>query len=238
MKINIVVILGYLIVYLVFTVAFWKIFEKAGEKKWKAFIPIYNVYVLISLVWAKKFFWIIFGLFAVALTCWIYTQNPDVLASISTGQAQSLVTIASILLPVSGIALMVFYILLCVRICQSFGLSRGWMLVLAVLFPAIFLIIGLGWPQYQGNAYYGQVHIKDTAVKNEKSSKKLESKNITTGKKSTEVKKDTTGKNSADDKKSTSDNKSTTDKKSTEVKKKTEIEKNIKTEKKKNQNSI
>lgn len=34
----------------VFVVAGWKIFEKAGEKGWKVLIPIYNAYITLKLV--------------------------------------------------------------------------------------------------------------------------------------------------------------------------------------------
>ena len=33
-----------------------KIFEKMGEKGWKAFIPIYNIYVLSEHIWERKLF--------------------------------------------------------------------------------------------------------------------------------------------------------------------------------------
>lgn len=35
-----------LIIYLVFVLSLWQIFNKAGEKGWYSLIPIYNVYVL------------------------------------------------------------------------------------------------------------------------------------------------------------------------------------------------
>ena len=38
-----------LVVVILQIVAYWKIFEKAGEPGWKALIPIYNVYLLFKL---------------------------------------------------------------------------------------------------------------------------------------------------------------------------------------------
>ena len=40
----------YLALIVVFIIAAWKIFEKAGQEGWKALIPIYNVIVLMRIV--------------------------------------------------------------------------------------------------------------------------------------------------------------------------------------------
>ena len=37
----------------VFLVAYWKIFEKAGKPGWASLIPIYNIYVMCEIVWPK-----------------------------------------------------------------------------------------------------------------------------------------------------------------------------------------
>ena len=41
-------------------VAYWKIFQKAGEKGWKVLIPIYNVYIMYKIVGMKNWFWALF----------------------------------------------------------------------------------------------------------------------------------------------------------------------------------
>lgn len=38
----------YLAVWVVSIIAFWKVFEKAGQPGWAAIIPIYNIYVLLK----------------------------------------------------------------------------------------------------------------------------------------------------------------------------------------------
>ena len=44
---------GYWIVTIIFTIIFfaamWKIFTKAGEKGWKAIIPVYNMIILFKI---------------------------------------------------------------------------------------------------------------------------------------------------------------------------------------------
>ena len=39
------------VMYIIFMVAAWNIFEKAGEAGWKAIIPIWNVYILYKITW-------------------------------------------------------------------------------------------------------------------------------------------------------------------------------------------
>lgn len=39
-----------LVIAIVVMAAYWKVFEKAGHKGWKALIPIYNTYILLQIV--------------------------------------------------------------------------------------------------------------------------------------------------------------------------------------------
>lgn len=71
----------YSIVTAVLTIIFmWKIFEKAGEKGWKALIPVYNAYTLFKLVWNTKMFWTVFAIIAGAIalgTVAVAINNDD-----------------------------------------------------------------------------------------------------------------------------------------------------------------
>ncbi len=66
-------IFGALMVYLVIVlaiaivqiIAMWKIFTKAGEKGWKAIIPIYNFVILFKISGLSP--WLIFAFFAVII---------------------------------------------------------------------------------------------------------------------------------------------------------------------------
>ncbi len=42
-----------LVVFVLSIVAYWRIFEKAGEAGWKSIIPIYDVYILFKIAWGK-----------------------------------------------------------------------------------------------------------------------------------------------------------------------------------------
>lgn len=48
-----------IILWILLVVANWKIFEKCGEKGWKALIPIYSNYMEFKLFWGNTvYFWI------------------------------------------------------------------------------------------------------------------------------------------------------------------------------------
>jgi hypothetical protein len=43
-------LLWYIVFYVVYSLAFYGIFKKAGQEAWAAFVPIYNIYVLMKVV--------------------------------------------------------------------------------------------------------------------------------------------------------------------------------------------
>lgn len=47
-----------LFIVVVYIVAVWKIYEKAGQKGWAALIPIYNLYILLKIV-GKPGWWLL-----------------------------------------------------------------------------------------------------------------------------------------------------------------------------------
>lgn len=51
-----------LVIFIIIAAGMWKIFEKAGIEGWKAIIPFYNAYVLVTEV-AKKEWWYFLLLF-------------------------------------------------------------------------------------------------------------------------------------------------------------------------------
>ena len=57
------------IIYLAFIVALivaqWKIYEKAGRPGWEGIIPIYNLYILITKIIKKEWWWILLCLIPV-----------------------------------------------------------------------------------------------------------------------------------------------------------------------------
>lgn len=48
-----------LIIGVFFIIVDWKILEKAGERGWKQFIPVYSAYIEFKLYWDTSWFWLI-----------------------------------------------------------------------------------------------------------------------------------------------------------------------------------
>ncbi len=59
-----------LVVFVLSIVAYWRIFEKAGEAGWKSIIPIYDVYILFKIAWGKG--WMFLLLFIPVVNIVIY----------------------------------------------------------------------------------------------------------------------------------------------------------------------
>lgn len=53
--------------YVLQVIAYWKIFEKAGEPGWKAIIPFYNTYTQYKFTWNANLYW--FALFGSVVGC-------------------------------------------------------------------------------------------------------------------------------------------------------------------------
>lgn len=120
--------------YFISSLGFMKMFQKAGEAGWKAYIPFYSDYIKYKFSWNTKIFWI-----AIALDI-VYgiTSNIDF-------GLMSIVSLAAI------IASLVLTIMLNIRVAKSFGKGTGWG-VLLCFFPFIVsLILGFGGDQYIGN---------------------------------------------------------------------------------------
>jgi len=59
------------ILWAIYIVAFWKVFEKAGEAGWKSIIPFYNIWIMFEIAgrpgWWLLFMFIPFANFVVAI---------------------------------------------------------------------------------------------------------------------------------------------------------------------------
>ena len=122
-----------LIVYILLIIAFWKIFEKAGQAGWKSLIPIYNAYILCKII--KVNFWIFILLipFLIGLFNAIVFKDNQTAASLVSG--------------VYSVALEIF---INFRLAKAYGKGIGFTLGL-IFFPNIFtLILGFGSAKYVG----------------------------------------------------------------------------------------
>ncbi|MBQ6557847.1 MAG: hypothetical protein IJL81_00600 [Clostridia bacterium] len=128
-----------LIWYVLQVIARWKIFTKAGEKGWKAIIPVYNEFVMYKISWKTMFFWIMFAL-AVA---------GSIVSSLAgTGQNANgiLLFLAFVLL----IADCVIGIIQLHNLSKAFGHGAGFTVGLVLLNPIFMLILAFGSSEYKG----------------------------------------------------------------------------------------
>lgn len=130
-SIAVISLLGYLLT----AIGFAKIFKKAGEKGWKAFIPIFNVYTRFKIAWNTKFFWI-------WLLIMVITSIVPILGD---GVIISLISLVASLIGVGCI------IKLYLKFSAAFGKGAG-TAVLLFFFPFIMsLVLGFGKAEYIGN---------------------------------------------------------------------------------------
>lgn len=127
-------IVGWIVWYFISAIGYRKMFLKAGEAGWKAFIPYYNNYIRFKFAWNIGPFWP----FLVSLLLFQCVSSSNSLPL-------QLVTL------VSGIIFIVFSMKLDIRVAKSFGKTAKWG-VLLFFFPFIVsLILGFGKAEYIGN---------------------------------------------------------------------------------------
>ena len=120
-----------LIRYLMTTIGYSKMYRKAGEAGWKAFIPVYNTYNNYKISWTgKKFF----------LSAALYI----LMSALTNSTMLSLQLVAA----AAGIALLVIVIKQNIKMAKTFGKGAGTGIAL-IFFPGITsLILGLGKAEY------------------------------------------------------------------------------------------
>ena len=143
------------VVSLIFSVlmiiAFWKIFTKAGEKGWKAIIPVYNAYTAYKLFWNKKMFWVtlVLGVVTAIVGC-IGLGSLGVFAELGEGDGLAVAGVLfSILFVIMLIPLFILGIIYCSRMSKSFGHGAGFTVGLVFLNIIFVLILAFGKSEYK-----------------------------------------------------------------------------------------
>lgn len=127
---------GLAILYVMYVVAYWKIFTKAGESGWKSLIPCYNTYIQYKLTWKPYIFWVL--LVATVVTGVLKTiENPG--------------TVVTVIGAVLSVVILVLNIMTCHKLSKAFGHGAGFTVGLVLLQPIFILVLGLGSSQYIGN---------------------------------------------------------------------------------------
>lgn len=139
-----VLVIG-LIWYVLQVVACWRMFEKAGEKGWKAIIPIYNTYIMYKIVDMKGWFWalICIGIIGsiISSVSGYDNSHPE---NFDYG-SHPLVLISTI---VTGIVAICAQVIYSIRTSRAFGHGGGFAVGLFFLQPIFLMIIGYGKSKY------------------------------------------------------------------------------------------
>ena len=117
-----------LIRYLMQAIGYGKMFKKAGEASWKAWVPFYNIYTTYKISWKGLFFFVYFALATLAK---LPIDMPFVIFAFTVGT-------------------FVVSVMQGIKMAALFGKGKGTGVAL-VFFPGITsLILGLGNAEFQG----------------------------------------------------------------------------------------
>lgn len=122
-----------MIIYILFIVGCFKIFEKANEKGWKSLIPFYNIYMLYKIFWKTKYFiqLLLISIICIIPTYFIYSQG-----------------LYELLMFILILFLQYHQIILSIRISRSFKKNIFWSLGI-IYIPYIFItILGFNKSKY------------------------------------------------------------------------------------------
>lgn len=118
--------------YVLQVVAYWQIFEKAGEPGWKAIIPLYNTYTQYKFTWDTNFFWfVLFG----SLIGGLLNSFDGMISALGS----------LILLGVSVVNIIALN-----KLAKAFGHGTGFTIGLVFLNPIFKLILGFSGDEYIG----------------------------------------------------------------------------------------
>ena len=135
-----------IIYYIFLIIAGWKMFEKAGEKGWKALIPIYNTYIFYKIVGMKNWFWAtLIVSFAISLITSLLGQGTQInTMDMSTG-AGVFSFILTLGMTIFALVVTIMYVN---RTSKAFGHGVGFAVGLFFLSGIFMLILGFGKSKY------------------------------------------------------------------------------------------
>ena len=119
--------------YILQVVAYWKIFEKAGEPGWKAIVPFYNTYTQYKFTWNTRAFWIVL----------IGGIVGGILQEATEG-------IPSLLGTLIVLIVAIFNLISLNKLAKAFGHGVGFTIGLFFLNPIFMLILGFSGDEYIG----------------------------------------------------------------------------------------
>ena len=129
-----------IIMFVLNAIAEYRIFKKAGESGWKAWIPFLNTYTQYKFSWKTMWFWIL-----IALTIIISALTAK------AGETDSY----SVIIWILTAALWVIQLIGNVKLAKSFGKGTAYGIFMGLGIPflqtILFFILAYGSSQYVGN---------------------------------------------------------------------------------------
>ena len=127
-----------IILFILNAIAEYRIFKKAGESGWKAWIPFLNVYTQYKFSWKTYWFWILMA--------------ASVVISILSSKSADNNTYATIALILS-IFVWVIQLIGSVKLAKSFGKGTLYGIFMGITFlkTILFFVLAFGSSQYIGN---------------------------------------------------------------------------------------
>ena len=118
--------------YLMTAIGYSKMYRKAGEAGWKAFIPVLNTYNNYKISWNGKLFFLYAVLFVASTVLGVFAEG-------AMGVVSGIVSLA----------ILVLAVMQHVKMAKAFG-KGAFIGILLILFPGITaLVLGLGKAEYQ-----------------------------------------------------------------------------------------
>lgn len=127
-----------IVCYVISVIGLAKMFEKAGVAGWKAWIPVYNTYILYKITWDKNVFWAIL----------IGHIGAIVLAAISGYTSVFVSVLLMVILLILYLVLIVIEITALYNISKAYGHGVGFTIGLLFVPIIFYIIIGYGTSEY------------------------------------------------------------------------------------------
>lgn len=127
-------VIGAAVWFFVSAIGYYKMFQKAGQRSWFAFIPLLRDFAMFKMAWTVKAFIINTVLLAVFELC---------------GESENI--LVGLVAAIAGIAWIVVQVKLLLRVAKSFGKGAGWAALLFFVPFIATLILGFGSAEYLGN---------------------------------------------------------------------------------------
>ncbi|MBR3135333.1 hypothetical protein IKG54_02070 [Candidatus Saccharibacteria bacterium] len=141
--------------FILLIIGWWKMFEKAGEKGWKAIIPIYNYCIAYKIAGMSPWWPVSVICAAIVVSVFFPTTTTQINnANFSSIQMTTPNVIGIILYAVVSIAAIVISIVWCFKVSKAFKRGIGTAILFIFFQNIMAMVIGFGSAKYDKSAKY------------------------------------------------------------------------------------